>query len=136
MAFVLRKDAPLPSDDLPPFRAVPNAGLAQTGDALPRACPLSLLAVERPPAIYRGLALTVSPGASAHPDVAALAAQDRARLPHPRNVSPRLVLSPRQAAALDRAGRQPRLGKMSSASSTRMTNGSKREGFAAKPEND
>src|SRR5436305_752741 len=29
------------SRDLPPFRAVPNADPAQTGDALPRACLLS-----------------------------------------------------------------------------------------------
>ena len=136
MAFVLRKDAPLPSEDLPPFRAAPNAGPARTGDALLRACPLSLLAVGRPLAIYRSQALTVFPGASAHPDAAALGAQDRARLPHPRNVLPRLVLSPRQAGALDRAGRQARQGKVSSASSTRMTNGSKREGVTAKLEND
>src|SRR6266481_6565261 len=122
MAFVLRKDAPLPSGDLPPFRAVPNAGPARTGDALPHACPVSLLAVERPLAIYRSLALTVFPCGSAPPDAAALGAQDRARLPHPRNVLPRLVLSPKQAAALDRADRQARQGKVSSASSTRMTN--------------
>src|SRR4029077_10302458 len=101
-------------------------------DALPLACPVSLLAVGRPLAIYRSLALTAFPGVSAHPDGPAPGAQVRARLPHPRNVWARLVLSPRQAAALDRAGRQARQGKMSSASSTRMTNGSKREGGGAR----
>src|SRR6266513_648880 len=125
---MLRKDAPRPSGDLPSVRGVRNADPSRTDDALPRACPFSLLAVGRPLAIYRGRVLAVSPCVSAHPDDAALFARDRDRLLHLRNVLPRPVLSPRQVAVLGRADPQPRQEEMSSASSTRMTNGSKHEG--------
>ena len=106
---------------------MPNAGSTRIGDALLDACLVSLLVVGRFLAIYPSRVLTVFPCVSAHPDGAALRARGRAQLLHLRNVLPRLVLSPRQAAALGRADRQSRLETMSSASSTRMTNGIKRE---------
>src|SRR6266480_4954210 len=128
MAFVIRKAARLVPGDLPSFHAVPNADLARTADALPRACLLSLLAIGGPLAVYRSCLKTVFLSASACPDGAASDARDRARLARRHNALPRLVLSPRQAAALDPTDRYARRATMSSASSTRMTNGSKHEG--------
>ena len=138
MAFALQEDVRLRLDDLPVSRDAPNAASAGTGGALFHAWFPSLLGVGRLVAIYRSRApprdaseLSAFPYASARSDDGAASTPDRARLPRRRNVLARLVLSPRRAAVLDRAGRPARQGKMSSASSTRMANGSKREGVAA-----
>jgi hypothetical protein len=141
VAFALQEDVRLRLDDFAVFRGALNA--APTDGALPRACVLSLLGVGGLLAIYRTWApardlseLSVFLSASARSDGGAPDIRDRLPLPHRRNVLARLVLSPRRATILDRAGRLARQGKMSSASSTRMTNGSKREAIVASPEND
>src|SRR5438128_1181356 len=93
------------------------------GRALPRACSVSSFGVGR-------RALSVFRCAWAYPDHAALdarGARDGGRLRYPHSSSAQQVLSPMQAAASDREDRRSRRWEMSSVSSTRMVNGSKRQ---------
>src|SRR5207245_2033891 len=88
-----------------------------------RACPLSSFGVGR-------WALGVVRYARACLDDSALSdrcASDHGRPPFLRSASSQQVLSPTQAATLDRADRLARQEKNSPVSSTRTANGSKRE---------